>query len=101
MTPGNIQQTITEVKEILLRLESRLDVHDQKHVQLEKEHCEFDSTIKEHTRRLSTVENLAVKNERETEKLTGALTRFAWIVVTPVISMVVIALIILAAQVAK
>jgi len=73
VTQADIRQAIGEIKDTLHRLEGRLNVHDQKHIQLDKEHGEFANYLKQHEQRLSMVENLAAKNERETEKLTGTL----------------------------
>lgn len=100
-TAADIRQNIIEIKEVLIRLEGRLNVHDQKHVQIEKEQGEHAESIRQHSSRLAMVESLSAKNELDIEKLTSTLSRLVWIVVTPLVSTLVIALIILAAQVTK
>jgi len=101
VSTADIRETIAEIKESLLRLDGRLNVHDQKHVQLDKEHSDFSETIRQHSARLAMVENLSVKNERDVEKLTGTLSKLVWVIVTPLIGTLVVALIVLAGMVTK
>lgn len=98
---------LSDIREILNRLDKRLDVHDQKHIQIEKEMGETSDAVKRQgaaifgdektpgmVSRVSTVEN-------DLQKITTNLSRLTWAFVTPLIGLIVLALIIAAAQVAK
>jgi septal ring factor EnvC (AmiA/AmiB activator) len=70
----------------LSRLDTRLDVHDQKHQSLDKEHKEFADLVKEHGKRLAQVEVTSQQNKRDIERLTTLQEKLIWAFAAPMIT---------------
>ena len=70
----------------LSRLDTRLDVHDQKHISLDNEHREFAETVKEHGKRLAAVEITSQQNRRDIERLTALQEKLIWAFAAPMIT---------------
>lgn len=89
MTPDQASIIIDKIDGIVARfakLDSRLDVHDQKHVALDSEHKEITITLKEHGKRISDVERDSQQNKRDIERLTSLVEKMIWAFAAPLIT---------------
>ena len=82
-----------ELAAAVSRLDSRLDVHDEKHIRLDSEHSQFAEDLRRQKERLDAVERLAGQTSRDLDKLTGAMNKILWAVVTPLLSLLAIGII--------
>ena len=90
--PNQLQRLIEKMDEItsaIGRLDSRLDVHDEKHVSLDKEHHIFAETLRRTDERLSAVERRSERTERDVEKLTKNIEKLFWAIAGPTLAMIV------------
>jgi chromosome segregation ATPase len=87
---GDIKEEITSA---INRLDSRLNVHDQKHVQLDTEHQSYAQTLNLHADKIAAVERLAAQTERDVSRLTVNINKLAWAIATPLIGLIVLTII--------
>jgi len=87
-----LRDMMDDVKSAISRLDTRLDVHDQKHVQLDKENTQIVNTLSAHENRILAAEKRSESTEKDVIKLTENLNKILWAFVLPTIGLVVIAL---------
>lgn len=71
------------------RLDSRLDVHDEKHVSLDKEHRVISETLRRTDERLLAVERRSERTERDVEKLTKNTEKLLWAIAGPTLTIII------------
>ena len=103
MAASNVQtyELITEVKLSIQKLHTRLDVFDQIHRQYDERLVEMREQTGSNTKQLNEHDRQIKMLENDLQKITSNLSRLTWAFVTPLIALIVTALILTAAQVAK
>jgi len=102
--PTQLQRLIEKMDEIttqLSRLDRRLDVHDEKHIGLEKEHTAFSETLRRTDERLQAVERRSERTERDVEKLTKNIDKLVWAITGPTLAIIISAIAWAVTQVTK
>jgi peptidoglycan hydrolase CwlO-like protein len=97
-TLGAIMAKMDTIIEGQARLERRLDVHDEKHKALDKEHTDFDATLRRLLESVSSHDKQLSQVKTDLDRLTSNLNKIIWAVVSPVIAAAVIAIILLIGQ---
>jgi len=88
MTPDQVSEIIRKLDsmaERIAELGRRLDVHEESHRSLNKDHIVFARSLEDQERRLRAVENRSERTERDLEKTTTALSKLLWIVIGQVV----------------
>jgi chromosome segregation ATPase len=80
------------------RLERRLDVHDEKHRALDREHTDFDATLRKLLDSVASHDKQLSQVQTDLDRLTSNLNKIVWAIVSPIIAAAVIAIIIMIGQ---
>ena len=86
---NNIITLVSEVKDVVAKLETRLQVHDQKHIEIDSQRSEITITLKDHGKRIGDIESLSKQNQRDLAAIVSVLNKLVWAFVTPFIAVVV------------
>jgi septal ring factor EnvC (AmiA/AmiB activator) len=78
-----------EINQAIGRLDKRLDVHDEKHISLDKEHSVFSETLRRTDERLQAVERRSERTERDVEKLTKNIDKLVWAITGPTLAIII------------
>lgn len=92
-----ISSKLDDVQESIVSMERRMAVHDETHRRLDNEHLNIEKVLHQHNEIIALHDKKLGQIENDMIRLTSNLNKFFWVVVTPIVTAAVLALLYLAA----
>jgi septal ring factor EnvC (AmiA/AmiB activator) len=92
-----ITSKLDEIQGAITSMERRMAVHDETHRRLDNEHISIEKTLQQHNQAIAHHDKKLSQIENDMIRLTSNLNKFFWVVVTPIITAAVLALLYVAA----